>query len=167
MKKNSKKIISGVFLLGAAFWLLVGAGCQETGTWVGFENVKQVFVPELRVEDFRPANNSTNVSPTAVMAVRFSEPVVSESITADSIKIRYVNPDLDPAQTVIHHEWFLLAGQRDLEIKPAGNLLSGELIEIILSCDFQGDKNQNLSPENSALAENVCYTAQFQIASEN
>jgi hypothetical protein len=167
MKNIKTKIIGLVFLGAVTILLFGGAGCQEAGTWVGLEEVKQVFVPELRVEDFRPANNSTNVSPAAVVTVRFSEPILADSITPASIVMRYVNPYLDPAQVDIHYDWFLLAGQRDLEIKPTGKLLSGELVEIILRCDFSGDKKQNLSPENSALAENVCYTAQFQIGTKN
>ncbi|GEM_PF-2669248 len=144
--------------------VLVGAGCQDSGTIVGLKEVKDLVVPELEITDFRPPDGEMNVAPDAVLAVSFSEPVRSESIGTDSIQLQYINPDLDPAQTEIHYEWALLDDGRSLEIKPVGNLLDGETVSVLLTCDFQSDDEQTLTPASEAFLDNVCYTSEFTVA---
>ncbi|MFC1721818.1 Ig-like domain-containing protein, partial [Patescibacteria group bacterium] len=118
---------------------LTGAGCAENGgTWLSSDNFDflESEPPELIVVSIAPPNNEQNVSPEAIIDLRFSQPIKSDSVNPEGITLSYINPDLAEAELEIHYEWFLLDGEKVLQIKPIGNLLSGEMVEFVLSCDI-------------------------------
>ena len=147
--------------------VLLGTGCtKDGGTWFtsGDFDFFETAPPELVVESVTPENKTTNVSPEAILEVRFSQPIKADSVNPEGITLSYINPDLAETELTIHYEWFLLEGEKVLQIKPMGNLLPGEEVEFVLACDLKGSDDQLLHPASESFLNNVCYTAQFQVA---
>jgi hypothetical protein len=165
-------------LLGAGLgWAVVFlAGCQSAGTSLSSvpvvstsqpksANLQISTVPSFQLVSLQPRDGSKNVVAEAVIKIGFSEPIDALTVTTDNVSLRYINPELNEGELIVNYQSLLSEDGKELQLIPAEKFLTGETVELLVTCDLKSREGKKLDTGAQIFWDNICFTGEFEVAS--
>ncbi len=165
IRKQFRLVLIAVIFASVGF---VFVGCNQSTDEIIGTNVGPVETPTskptpLQIKSVDPRVGAENVLANSSISVIFTEPVKKDTVANDDIDLHYINPEIYENDSKINFTWELV-DQKRLKITPQNNLLQGEAVELVLSCDIDSLEDQKLKPENKSFVNNVCFTSYFLVS---